>query len=43
MLYFEEDWTDLPVGGWTLPWKDDENAVGIGYQSYSLSNTDSEL
>ena len=43
MLYLAEDWTDIPVTGSTLLWKNDENATWIGYQPCSRNNTESEL
>ena len=43
MLYLAEDSTDIYVIGWTLPCKNDENAIWIDYQPCSWNSTESEL
>ena len=43
MLYLEEDWTDIPVTGSTLLWKNEENATWIVYRPCSEKNTRNEM
>ena len=43
MLYVAEDWTDILVSGWTLLWKNDENAIWIVSRTCWTKNTKNEL
>ena len=43
MLYLAEGWTDIPVNGWTLLLKNDENTIWIDYRPCSRNNTESTL